>query len=93
MRSTARTFVRCNADPECFELLPSPVLSGKKAVKVILTTAHLDQTPENCDDSNLAAMCQRCHLGLDRYQHAHNARQTRRAHKADRDLFPEQGGD
>jgi hypothetical protein len=29
--------------------------------KVVLTVAHLDHTPENCDDGNLLAMCQRCH--------------------------------
>lgn len=28
---------------------------------VILTVAHLDHTPENCEDGNLAAMCQQCH--------------------------------
>ena len=35
---------------------------------VILTTAHLDHDPENwdVDDSRLAALCQRCHLGYDR---------------------------
>lgn len=32
-----------------------------KAVKVILTVAHLDHTPENCADDNLKAWCQRCH--------------------------------
>lgn len=34
--------------------------------KVVLTVAHLDHTPENCDESNLAALCQRCHLAYDR---------------------------
>lgn len=32
---------------------------------VILTVAHLDHTPENCDEANLRAMCQRCHLAYD----------------------------
>lgn len=32
-----------------------------KAVKVILTVAHLDHQPENCADDNLKAWCQRCH--------------------------------
>lgn len=30
-------------------------------VKVVLTVAHLDHTPENCADDNLKAWCQRCH--------------------------------
>lgn len=42
-----------------------------------LTTAHLDQTPENCDEANLRAMCQRCHLAYDLDQHVTNARRTR----------------
>lgn len=42
---------------------------------VVLTTAHLDHTPENCGDDNLTAMCQGCHLHYDREHHA----ETRRA--------------
>lgn len=37
---------------------------------VVLTTAHLDHTPENCDPANLKAMCQGCHLHYDRDHHA-----------------------
>lgn len=46
---------------------------------VILTTAHLDHTPENCDPANLKAMCQGCHLHYDREHHAETAERTRRA--------------
>jgi hypothetical protein len=46
---------------------------------VVLTTAHLDHTPENCDDDNLRAMCQGCHLNYDRDHHAETARATRAA--------------
>jgi hypothetical protein len=46
---------------------------------VVLTTAHLDHTPENCGDDNLAAMCQGCHLHYDRAHHAETARATREA--------------
>jgi hypothetical protein len=53
---------------------PSPG-SGKL---VVLTTAHLDHTPENCTDENLLAMCQRCHLAYDADHHA----ATRRAVQA-----------
>lgn len=45
--------------------------------KVILTIAHLDHTPENCDYSNLRALCQRCH---NRYDAPHRA-ETRRKTK------------
>lgn len=30
----------------------------------ILTVHHLDRDPQNCDLSNLVALCQRCHLQL-----------------------------
>ena len=33
--------------------------------KVVLTTAHLDHTPENCAPTNLMAACQRCHNRYD----------------------------
>ena len=52
---------------------PHPVTGSR----VVLTTAHLDHTPENCDETNLAAMCQRCHLAYDAKQHAANASHTR----------------
>lgn len=38
--------------------------------KVILTTTHLNHIPEDCDDDNLMAMCQGCHLAYDRELHA-----------------------
>ena len=46
--------------------------------KVVLTTAHLDHTPENCGDDNLMAMCQGCHLHYDKEHHA----ETRKANLA-----------
>jgi hypothetical protein len=49
---------------------------------VVLTTAHLDHTPENCDDVNLLAMCPGCHLYYDRDHHAETAARTRRAELA-----------
>lgn len=53
-------------------------LHGDKLVKIILTTAHLDQDTTHNDDDNLAALCQRCHLRHDAGQHAANAAETRR---------------
>ncbi|MET8006157.1 hypothetical protein [Nonomuraea glycinis] len=46
---------------------------------VILTTAHLDHTPENCDRENLKAMCNGCHLHYDREHHAQTRAVTRAA--------------
>ena len=45
---------------------PSPATGSK----VVLTVAHLDHTPEHCDDANLRAFCQRCHLAYDAGHHA-----------------------
>lgn len=41
--------------------LPHPITGSR----VILTIAHLDHIPENCEPSNLRALCQRCHLTYD----------------------------
>lgn len=42
-----------------------------------IRAAELDHTPENCDPTNLMAMCQACHLAYDRDHHA----DTRRAYR------------
>lgn len=47
-------------------------------VRVVLTVAHLDHTPSNCDPSNLRAWCQRCHLAYDLAEHKRHAAETRR---------------
>jgi 5-methylcytosine-specific restriction endonuclease McrA len=44
---------------------------------VVLTTAHLNHTPEDCRPENLRAMCQGCHLHYDREHHAQTRRRTR----------------
>lgn len=59
--------------------------------RVVLTVAHLDHDPGNCDPANLRAMCQRCHNRYDQPQRQANARRTRRGRKAVSDLF-EHGG-
>jgi hypothetical protein len=46
---------------------------------VVLTTAHLNHTPEDCRDENLRAMCQGCHLHYDKDHHLQTAARTRRA--------------
>jgi hypothetical protein len=37
---------------------------------VVLTTAHLNHTPEDCRPANLRVMCQACHLAYDAEYHA-----------------------
>ncbi len=44
---------------------------------VVLTVAHLDHTPEHCEDDNLRAGCQRCHLSYDRDHHARSRRRNK----------------
>ena len=73
-----------------------------RIIRIVLTVAHLDHTPEHCDGidqgapvppidrSNLRAWCQRCHLQHDAEHHARNARETRRRHLAVGDLFDAQ---
>lgn len=82
---------RCECDGRCgrpdWHLRPCDKrcanVHGGRAVGtgsiVVLTTAHLDHTPENCDDGNLMAMCAGCHLAYDADHHA----ETRRASKSD----------
>lgn len=59
----------------------------KRPIKVVLTVAHLNHDTTDNRDENLAALCQRCHLNHDRHLHAANARKTRQAKKAVRELF------
>ena len=54
---------------------------------VVLTIAHLDHTPENCEPENLRAWCQRCHLKYDSIHHTETSRNTRRSRLAIAELF------
>lgn len=58
-----------------------------RIIRIVLTVAHLDHTPENCADDNLKALCQRCHLKHDHKHHMRNASETRRKSKAVAELF------
>ena len=42
----------------------------RKRQRFTLTVAHLDHKPENCDRSNLKALCSVCHLRYDVHHHA-----------------------
>ena len=69
-----------------------PCVYGESVVwtrvrRIVLTVAHMDHTPENCDLENLKALCQRCHLSYDAKHHAKNAAATRRAKSPQLDLF------
>lgn len=48
-----------------------------KEVKIVLTIAHLDHQPENCDPENLRALCQRCHNQYDASHRAETRRMTK----------------
>jgi 5-methylcytosine-specific restriction endonuclease McrA len=52
-----------------------------KPYLVILTTAHLDNNPQNNLDENLKALCQRCHLKYDRESHTRNLKRNLRRKK------------
>ena len=63
---------------------PHPVTGSK----VVLTVAHVfDMAHSSCSLLNLAALCQKCHLNHDRKHHTENAWKTRRAKKANLELF------
>lgn len=77
---------RCECEGECgrgTHVGRRPNQHGQPAYgtasRVVLTTAHLDHTPENCDPANLRAMCQGCHLHYDKDHHRQTAAATRRA--------------
>lgn len=44
---------------------------------VILTTAHLNHTPEDGDPDALAALCEGCHLRYDQAHHRHTRERNR----------------
>ena len=49
----------------------------KHMVRIVLTIAHLDHTPEHCSPENLRALCQRCHNRYD----AEHRKETRSNNK------------
>ena len=62
-------------------------LDGLKSTKVVLTIAHLDHNKKNNNYDNLAALCQKCHLGIDLKHHMANARETNRIKKGLQKLY------
>lgn len=61
-----------------------------RVIVIVLTCAHLDHQPENCDPANLRMFCQRHHLAHDQAHHLATAYATRRARSATPDMFAAQ---
>ena len=77
---------RCECDGRCGWARCGTTLGGGRCLAaqdmphpltgsmVVLTTAHLNHTPEDCADDNLLVMCPGCHLSYDRDHHRESAR-------------------
>lgn len=74
---------------EGFDINIQPITGNlnRKAVRIVLTIAHLDHDPTNNSDDNLAALCQLHHLRHDSKQHRTNAAETRMQKKGLQKLF------
>jgi hypothetical protein len=59
----------------------------QKAIRIVLTIAHLNHDIKDNRDENLAALCQLHHLRLDSHQHRISARETLKRKKGLIDLF------
>lgn len=61
----------------------------QRLTKIILTIAHLDHDKDNFEvkDERLKALCQRCHLSLDKEFHAEKRRKTLNNKKGLKDIF------
>ena len=78
-RILTRAYDRCEGSPDypgcrARNGKPHPTTGSK----VVLTIAHMDHDPANNRESNLRALCQRCHLFHDREDHARSRRRSER---------------
>lgn len=64
---------------------PAPRMGA--ITRVVLASAHLDHDPGHNHPSNLAALCQRCHLAHDRAEHRRQRWTTLFRRRALGDLF------
>jgi hypothetical protein len=94
LRIRRRAKWRCECKGECgtpHKYRRCPAQHGEPhphtGAKVVLTVAHLNQQPEDCADTNLKAMCQRCHNRLDMPHRKRGIAERRRAKLAIRELF------
>lgn len=58
-----------------------------RAVRIVLTVAHLNHQPEDCADDNLLHMCQGCHNRYDAPMRRRGIQDRARAQRASGDLF------
>jgi 5-methylcytosine-specific restriction endonuclease McrA len=63
------------------------LLDNIKPTKIILTIAHLDHDKTNNNYDNLAALCQKCHLGIDMSHHVANRKASLKKKKGLQELF------
>lgn len=59
------------------EISPKSGNPLQKAIKIVLTTAHLDHDPTNNAPENLKALCQRCHNRYDAKHRAETRKKTK----------------
>jgi hypothetical protein len=85
----ATTFDAESGERLAVRVLKDLVRSGWREVRVVLTVAHLDHQPENCDPANLQAWCQRCHNAYDAPMRRAGIAARARNAKAVGDLFAE----
>lgn len=80
-------YVFCDQTGKLLGQIPAANYEVLRMTDIVLTIAHLDHQPENCEPANLKALCQKCHLNYDADLHHANSRKTRMERKAIGDLF------
>lgn len=58
-----------------------------RIIRIVLTVAHLNHTPEDCRDENLRCWCQRCHNRYDAAHRRAGIQERAKAKAAIEDLF------
>lgn len=71
-----RADILCRADNKCEFCGIENYTVRENGSRVVLTIAHLDHTPENCNPDNLRALCQKCHNRYDAKHRAETRRKT-----------------
>jgi hypothetical protein len=84
LRRLASPAERLRASPGLPGLAPPPAL---RVTRVVLAAAHLNHDPGDNRPRNLAALCQRCHLGHDRAEHRRRRWRNAFHRRARADLF------
>ncbi len=66
---------------------PHSIFLSARTTRVVLAACHRDHDPMNNEGSNLAALCQRCHILHDKAEHLRRRSLTYLARRALGDLF------